>query len=122
MVDAPGVPRVGEMDSMRVVIPEITSKGLGFAGVFDTADRLIGVVTDGDLRRNIQAMENFLDATAQAVMTPTPMTIPSDLLAVEALRMMEDHQITSLFVVDPAQTDRVNGVIHIHHLVRAGLQ
>lgn len=121
MVEGEGVPRVGAGDTMRGVIPEISGKGLGFTGVFDDGGRLLGIITDGDLRRGIQGMEHFLDVTAAEVMGRNPKTVDRRDMAVDALRLMENHRITSLFVVDREGGDGVCGVIHIHHLVRAGL-
>ena len=61
MFEEEDVPRVGSADTMRTVIPEITGKGLGFTGVFGEGGELLGIITDGDLRRGIQGMEHFLD-------------------------------------------------------------
>jgi len=122
MVEGEGVPRVGLGQTMREVIPEITGKGLGFTGVFDEGGALEGIITDGDLRRGIAAMKDFLDVAASAIMTLKPRTVGARVLAVDALRLMEEHRITSLFVVaEGEERARVVGVIHIHHLVRAGL-
>lgn len=122
MLEEEDVPRVGSADTMRTVIPEITGKGLGFTGVFGEGGELLGIITDGDLRRGIQGMEHFLDVTAAEVMCVNPKTVDRRDMAVDALRLMEDHRITSLFVVDREGGVGVCGVIHIHHLVRAGLQ
>jgi arabinose-5-phosphate isomerase len=77
--------------------------------------RLAGIITDGDLRRHLGAPD-LLEQPAAAVMTPTPRTIPGSLLAVEALRIMEDLKISSLIVVDDDR--RVRGVLHLHDLWR----
>jgi arabinose-5-phosphate isomerase len=109
---APGTP----MDSALLLI---TEKRFGCLGVIDPADRLIGVVTDGDLRRAMGP--DLLCRRVGEIMTRTPRTITADALAGEALHAMNAHDrpITALFVVDAAS--RVLGILHIHDLVRAGL-
>lgn len=104
--------------SMHAAIIEISAKRLGVVGVVDEAGVLVGVITDGDLRRNI---ERGLDVTAAEVMTPRPKTIVPEALVDDALTLFEEHRITTLFVVEPAATgDRPVGVLHIHdiHAVR----
>ncbi len=115
------VPRVGLDTTMVEVLPEMTSKRLGLAGVFDASEALAGVVTDGDLRRGLSRGGAFLSLPARELMTRNPKRVAVGTLAFEALRLMEDHAITSLFVVEPG-TGRVVGVVHIHDLVRAGLR
>ncbi|HEX6974287.1 MAG TPA: CBS domain-containing protein, partial [Vicinamibacterales bacterium] len=92
------------------------SKRLGMACVVDGSGRLEGIVTDGDLRRLMARSPNVLALTAGEAMTPRPITIARDLLAVEALKIMETHKITSVVVVDSARV--VEGVIHLHDLWR----
>lgn len=122
MLDAASVPKTASTGAMREAIMEMTSKKLGFTGVFDEGGVLLGIVTDGDLRRLLQAGGDFLDRPVESVMTRNPKTVDKTTLAVDALRLMEDHSITGLFVVDGAGDGLVCGVVHIHHLVRAGLQ
>lgn len=122
MIEGAGIPMVGIDDTMREAIVEISSKKLGFTGVADRSGRLTGVITDGDLRRGIQTGEGFLEKPAGLVMTPSPKVIKRTALAVEALRLMEEHSITGLFIVGAEPGDPVCGVVHIHHLVKAGLQ
>jgi arabinose-5-phosphate isomerase len=100
---------------MRDVIYEMSSKGLGMTCVLDEGERLAGVITDGDLRRHMSTMPNILEQTAQAVMTTRPVTISGGMLAVEALKILEERKISSLIVVDH---DRVRGVLHLHDLWR----
>jgi arabinose-5-phosphate isomerase len=116
------VPRVSPSTPMREAILEITGKGLGFTGVFGAEGLLEGVLTDGDLRRLLEKGEDFLGLPAGRLMTPRPKGVPLGTLAVEALRLMERHAITSLFVVEDAAATRVSGVLHIHDLVKAGLR
>ena len=108
---APGTP-------MRQALLLMTGKGFGCVGIVE-AERLVGIVTDGDLRRAMGPA--LLDQPARAVMTPTPRTIGPDALAAEALRAMNAVQprVTSLFVVGPAQQPL--GIIHVHDLLRAGV-
>jgi len=101
---------------MPDVIYEMTSKGLGMTCVTDESGRLAGIITDGDLRRHISGSSSILERNAAAVMTPDPVTINRKTLAVEALRIMEQHKITSIVVVDAST--RVEGVVHLHHLWR----
>lgn len=122
MHDGDAVPRVSVDTPMSEALLTMTSKRLGLTGVFDVAGELAGVVTDGDLRRALEAGGNLLERTAAEVMTRNPKTVPADLLAVEALRLMEEHAITSLFVVAGAGSFQVRGVVHIHDLVKAGLR
>jgi arabinose-5-phosphate isomerase len=84
--------------------------------VVDAGGTLVGVFTDGDLRRLMGRASNVLAMTAGEAMTPRPITIHRDLLAVEALKVMETHKITSVVVVDAALA--VEGVVHLHDLWR----
>lgn len=111
-------PRVSLTTTMPDVIHEMSSKRLGMTCVIDDDGRLAGVFTDGDLRRLIMKRPpNAVFAlTAGEAMTPNPLTIGRTLLAVEALRIMEAHKITSVIVVDADR--RVEGVVHLHDLWR----
>jgi arabinose-5-phosphate isomerase len=101
---------------MPDVFHEMSSKRLGMTCVVDDNGRLVGVFTDGDLRRLMSRAADVLGLTAGEVMTPRPITLARDLLAVEALKIMETHKITSVVVVDAAGA--VEGVIHLHDLWR----
>jgi arabinose-5-phosphate isomerase len=96
----------------------ISRKGFGVVGVTAADGDLIGVVTDGDLRRH---MDGLLTHTAEQVMTPAPRTIGPAALAEKALGMMNDRKITCLFVVDPEESRRAVGILHIHDCLRAGV-
>ncbi len=109
-------PRVGTDAAMRDVVYEMSSKGLGMTCVVDDDGRLRGIITDGDLRRHMTDMPGVLDRTAADVMTTHPVTVGGSLLAVEAMRLMEERRITALVVVD--HQDMVEGVIHLHSLWR----
>jgi len=103
---------------MRDVIYEMSSKKLGMTCVVDGAENLVGIITDGDLRRHMEGTDNILLLTAADVMTSNPVSVPGSMLAVEALNIMEQRKITSLVVADAA---RVAGVLHLHDLWRTEL-
>ena len=94
----------------------MTSKSFGCIGLVDQAGRLAGIVTDGDLRRNMGP--DLLARPARAVMTAAPKTITGDMLAQQAISIMNEQSITSLFVVED---DRPVGIVHIHDCLRAGV-
>mgnify|MGYP001460009175 CR=1 FL=1 len=95
----------------------ISQKGFGVVGVTED-DELVGIITDGDLRRH---MDGLLDRTAGEVMTKAPRTIGPDALAAEAVAVMNDKKITCLFVVDPKGSQHAVGILHIHDCLRAGV-
>ena len=101
---------------MSTAIIEMTGKRLGCVGVVDGDGVLLGMVTDGDLRRHLGP--ELLDETAGQVMTAGPKTIAPDALASEAVRIMNEKAITSLFVLDGG---RPVGLLHIHDCLRAGV-
>lgn len=109
------VPVVEPSTPMRQVVQEMSRKGLGMTCVVE-ADRLAGVITDGDLRRHMSASVNVLDRTAADIMTRNPVTIAPGTLAVEVLNVFEQRKITSIVVVD--RSGRVEGVVHLHDLWR----
>jgi arabinose-5-phosphate isomerase len=109
-------PSVGATAEMREVIYEISRKKLGMSCVTDEAGRLVGIITDGDLRRHMADTPNMLALRAADVMTRNPVTIPLEALAVEVLNTLERHKITSVVVVDDEQ--QVLGVVHLHDLWR----
>jgi arabinose-5-phosphate isomerase len=110
--DLPLVSPTALMDQALLVM---TEKRFGCVGVQDPAGQLVGLITDGDLRRH---MDGLLGLTAEQVMTANPRTITPDMLAAEALRLMNEWRITVLFVVEAA---RPVGILHIHDLLRAGV-
>ncbi|MDB0061654.1 KpsF/GutQ family sugar-phosphate isomerase [Octadecabacter sp.] len=112
------IPLSGTDTPMSDTLLTISQKGFGVVGVLDDQGYLCGIVTDGDLRRN---MTGLLDLTAGEVMTKSPGTIGSKALAKEALNVMETRKITCLFVVDPDGSRNVAGIIHIHDCLRAGV-
>jgi arabinose-5-phosphate isomerase len=114
MARGDAIPKVQADTRMPDVIHEMSSKRLGMTCVVDAHGRLSGIVTDGDLRRHMTPGSNLLDKLAADVMTTLPVTIARGVLAVEALRVMEERKITSLVVVDASGT--VEGVLHLHDL------
>ena len=119
------VPLVGEETLMKEAILVITSKRLGVTGVTDKRGTLIGIITDGDLRRGLQDHgDGLLSKRADELMTLKPRSIEKDALASQALARMEENvprPITSLFVVEkPGDTIPV-GILHIHSLLKAGI-
>ena len=102
------IPLIGAHASIHDTIVEMTEKRLGLVGVVDDRGRLVGVITDGDLRRNI---ERGLDHEARDFMTSNPKTIAPDSLVDEALGLFDEYRITALFVVEG---ERPVGVLHIH--------
>ena len=104
---------------MADALVAMTAKRFGCLGITDEAGRLIGIITDGDLRRALQPGGALLTRAAGEVMTRQPRGIAADALAAEALRLMNEGSITTLFVVDEER--RPAGILHIHDLLRAGV-
>jgi arabinose-5-phosphate isomerase len=111
-------PAVGPAATLHEVILEISSKRLGATAVLDDAGALLGVVTDGDLRRMLARGGDFSSVTARDILTANPKTIASDALAVEALALMRHHSITQLLALEDG---RYAGIVHLHDLLREGL-
>lgn len=113
-----GIPTVAPDASLTAALMEMTRKHLGMTAVVDAEHRLLGVFTDGDLRRALDDEGvDLRGATVAGLMTRGPKTIGADKLAIEAAQMMEKHQIHALLVVDERQ--RVVGALNIHDLLRA---
>jgi arabinose-5-phosphate isomerase len=113
-------PVVQARTPMREVIGEMSRKSLGMTCVVDEDHTLLGIITDGDLRRHMERGASILQMTASEVMTKDPVAIPPETLAAEALNIMEQRKITSIVVVTGAER-RVAGVVHLHHLWRTEL-
>lgn len=111
-------PAVSPDATLQEVILEISSKRLGATAVLDACGALLGVVTDGDLRRMLQRGADFSGMTAGQIMTSNPKTIEPDALAVDALARMRQHAITQLLVLE---NDQYLGIVHLHDLVREGI-
>lgn len=112
------IPLVGEKSPLRETVLEITSKRFGVTGVTNKSGNLVGVVTDGDLRRGLERGVDIHKSVASDIMTRNPKTITQSPLAEEAIALMEKHSITSLFIL---AGKKPVGVIHLHDLLRAGV-
>ncbi|MGR3616911.1 MAG: KpsF/GutQ family sugar-phosphate isomerase [Paracoccaceae bacterium] len=112
------LPLVPAETAMSDALIEISQKGFGVVGVSNPDGTLAGIITDGDLRRN---MDGLLDLTAAQVMTADPTTIAPGSLAEEAVGIMNNRKITCLFVVDPDGDGTAQGLLHIHDCLRVGL-
>lgn len=113
------LPLVRQETLVKDALFEITSKRLGVTGVVDAEGRLVGIITDGDLRRGLERKGQILELKAKNLMTRNPKTIPADTMAAEAMAVMERFSITSLFVLDHGKQPL--GVVHLHDLVKAGI-
>ncbi len=115
------LPLVTEATLLREALFEITSKKLGVTGVVDGAGALVGVFTDGDLRRVIEKGYERLDAPVGTLMSRNPKRILKSNLAAKALQKMEEYTITSLFVFEDDEATVPVGVLHLHDLLKAGV-
>jgi arabinose-5-phosphate isomerase len=113
------IPRVLANASLGEALLTMTEKGFGMTTVVDDQDRLLGIFTDGDLRRTIDKGISLSGATINELMNRTPKTIGNKALPAEALKMMEDLKITALVVCD--EQARPIGILHMHDLLRAGV-
>ena len=117
------IPKVAEEALVKDAIYEISSKKMGVTAVLDTAGRLVGVISDGDLRRWMERTEktgeNLLAKKAREIMTRDPKVIGKEALAAEAVAIMETSSITCLLILDPGK--HPEGVIHLHDLLKAGV-
>jgi len=113
------VPKVKTDTKFSEALLVMTEKALGMVAVVDNEDRVCGVFTDGDLRRSLPSIEHFKDQEIGEFMSPNPITIYADKMAVEAAQLMETHKIHSLLVVDA--DERLSGALNIHNLLRAGV-
>jgi len=106
---------------VRDVVVEMTGKGMGAVNIVDADGLLVGIITDGDLRRAIQRFDNLFDRSAADLMTRDPICVPLGTMAIDALHQMEDRpsQIMVLPVVD--QAGRAVGILRLHDIVKAGL-
>jgi arabinose-5-phosphate isomerase len=109
---------VGPEATLPEVILEISSKRLGATGVVSPEDELLGIITDGDLRRMLQRGGDFNTVCARDILSPAAKSVGPDTLAVNALAMMRQHSISQLLVVEQGQ---YLGIVHLHDLLREGL-
>ena len=115
------IPLIGDDTPVKEGLLEMTSKRMGVTGVCDRQGMVVGIITDGDLRRALERGDDVLGKQASTIMTPQPKTISRDDLAATALRRMEEFSITSLFILDDEGSRKPVGIIHMHDLLRAGV-
>jgi len=113
------IPTVSEETGMKEVILEMTSKRLGTTTVVNQKGKLVGIFTDGDLRRLVEKRDDIFSLKAKQVMTKNPKTIDSDELAAKALNLMESYSITSLIIAN-GKREPV-GIVHLHDILKAGV-
>lgn len=118
MHQGPEIPMVSSELCIEQALLEITQKRLGMTAVMGAQQELLGIFTDGDLRRTLDKKINISCTPIRAVMTLNAKSVPPDHLALDALRLMERHKITSLLVVED---EKLAGVLHLHDLLSAGL-
>ena len=111
------VPSVQSNENIKNVIIEISRKRLGATAVLDE-DKLVGIITDGDLRRMLEKGKKIAEVLAKDIMNKNPKMIASSLLAIEALKMMEQNNISQLLVVE---NENYIGIIHIHDILKEGI-
>jgi arabinose-5-phosphate isomerase len=118
MLTGKKVPMVSRGETMRHAIREINRMGLGATLVVEQGNILVGIVTDGDIRRYLMTQEQIYDQPVEEVMTAGPKTLGPDSLASQALSIMERHEITVLPIVNPVQ--KIRGILHLHDILGKG--
>lgn len=113
------LPLVNLSTPLKDALLVVSQKGLGMTAITDEHLTLLGVFTDGDLRRVLDQALNFQTTPIEQVMTANCKTVNADMLAAEALNIMEDHKITSLVVVN--ESNQIDGIIHLHDIIKAGV-
>lgn len=117
MLDTSQTPQVSPDASIKKVIMEISEKRLGVTAVIEN-EKVIGIITDGDIRRMLNTNDTFTHLTAKDIMTKNPKNISSDILVSEALSILENNSITQLVVVD---NDSYKGILHLHDILKEGI-
>ena len=117
------IPFVKNNTTVKNALLVISDKGLGVTGVLDSNDKLIGIITDGDIRRGLEKSGNTIfENNADFLMSKNPISITNDTLAITALEIMEKHNITSLFVYSNPDLKKPDGVVHIHDILKTGIK
>ncbi len=111
-------PKVTEQETFRPIILEISSKRMGATAVVNKNDNLVGIITDGDLRRMLEQNKDVSHLLAKDIMSKNPKTIDSDALAINAFHLMENNNITQLAVI---QDEKYVGMIHLHDILKEGI-
>jgi arabinose-5-phosphate isomerase len=117
MLDTTHAPQVNPDASIKKVIMEISEKRLGVTAVIEN-NKVIGIITDGDIRRMLNDRDTFADLTAKDIMTKNPKNISTSILVSEALNVLENNAITQLVVIDE---DQYKGIIHLHDILKEGI-
>lgn len=117
MLDMTRTPQVAPDSSIKKVIMEISEKRLGVTAVLED-NHVIGIITDGDIRRMLNDRDTFVDLTAKDIMTKNPKNINSSILVSEALNVLENNAITQLVVID---NNEYKGIIHLHDILKEGI-
>ncbi|MFO8235714.1 MAG: KpsF/GutQ family sugar-phosphate isomerase [Bacteroidales bacterium] len=112
------IPKVNVNDPLKDVIVEISSKRLGATAVLNGTNKVVGIITDGDLRRMLEKYQNVNNLIAQDIMTANPKVIARNELAINAFNMMEDNNITQLIVTDK---EKYLGMVHLHDILKEGI-
>jgi len=112
------VPKVTEEENVKNVIIEISSKRLGATVVLDRSKKLIGIITDGDIRRMLQKYDSFENLKAKDIMSKNPKTVHKDELAINAFHLMENNHITQLVVMSK---EKYIGMVHLHDILKEGI-
>ena len=116
------IPLINKNNTIQEALLTISEKGLGFTGVVNKEGILVGIITDGDIRRGFEkGNNNLFNANVDSIMTAKPRSIPTNTLAIKALEIMEQHSITSLFVHKQDKPDELRGVVHIHDILNSGI-
>jgi len=110
-------PQVSSSTNVKDVIIEISEKMLGVTAVIEN-EKIVGIITDGDLRRMLSKVDNFSGLTAKDIMSANPKIIANDAMAVQAMELMDKHGITQLLA---AKNGKYSGVVHIHNLTKEGI-
>lgn len=117
------IPFVEDSASIKEALLLISEKGLGMTGVLNKKDQMIGIITDGDIRRGIEKGGiEVLNKTASFIMSKNPKSIAANTLAISALELMEKYSITGLFVYSDKNLQKPDGIIHIHDILKSGIQ
>jgi len=117
LVENNEAPKISPNSSVKDVIIEISEKRLGTTAVVEN-EKIIGIITDGDIRRMLKNNQNFESLTAREIMSENPKLIDVDAMAIDALEVMENHNITQILVVD---NKKYIGVVHLHDLLKEGI-
>jgi len=118
LVEKNNAPKVYTNTNIKDTLLEISDKRLGATVVLDQKE-LVGFITDGDIRRMLNNSDDFLSLTAKDIMSTKPKVIQYDAMAIEALQIMEDHNISQLIAID--KKDSYKGIIHLHDLMKEGV-